>query len=122
MSETIEQEPFSEERFRELWESGMRAKDIGAIFGKTKSAITGYRKRLDLPPRLRSPRPRFEQVRMPEPEFGKGISFEEMADNRRACKWPVTLGSPFRFCGAKRKTGAPYCEYHHREAHPPGAA
>ena len=144
-----EHEPFTEERFRQLWDSGMSASKIGAIFGKTKNAIIGRRKRLGLAPRASGGSPKSKKWRteleqttqsikpvkpasgkyravpapqirftsraeVTEPDTGEGISFEEMASNSHACKFPVTNKSPFKFCGAQKKLGSPYCKYHAR--------
>jgi hypothetical protein len=127
MSETIE--PFSEKRFRELWNKGMSTTEIGRVFGKTKGSISGLRMRLDLPPRetggphstkRSTKRKAFEDII--EPNVGKGISFEKMASDRTACKWPINNGDPFRFCGAKRQLGSAYCEYHHAVSYRPARA
>lgn len=38
------------------------------------------------------------------------------------CKWPVTEGSPFLFCGAATAEGKPYCAHHHALAVGDGTA
>ena len=44
------------------------------------------------------------------------LDLEDLTD--ATCKWPVTDGSPFKFCGHKKDTSVPYCPYHQRAAHP----
>lgn len=43
------------------------------------------------------------------------LDLEDLTD--ATCKWPVTDGSPFKFCGHEKDSSVSYCSYHQRVAH-----
>lgn len=61
------------------------------------------------------------QVKSPEPLLTREQRASVLNLNERTCKWP--FGDPgaqdFHFCGARVKTGSPYCEVHVALAYQP---
>jgi GcrA cell cycle regulator len=128
----------------ELWETDMSVDDIAARLGLKgqfrSSTVRVAASRLRLPKKDgRRRKPKGEKaapaVAAQEPytptvypdvdatdakEYGKRLRAEAATDN--TCRWPI--GDPqhadFRFCGAKRVSGRPYCETHTRKAYQPG--
>ena len=116
-------------RLKELWSEGYSARQIAeqlggvtrnAVIGKanrmglskpTKSSITRQRKRQEGD----RPRPTAEEVVIVTPDSGVSI----LTLTTATCRWPI--GHPgeenFFFCGARTKTGQPYCEAHSRLAY-----
>jgi GcrA cell cycle regulator len=126
---------------RRLWaDPDLRAREIGALLGVTRAAIIGKANRINLAKRRfvdtprasrpsrarphaeRAPQPpRLKPVPIPKHEDPCGQPWEPMFGvtpvtlidlEAGMCKWPVTEGSPFLFCGAPALDGKPYCKHH----------
>ena len=104
------------EQLRALWDSGMSTAKIGALLGKSKNAVIGRARRLDLDPR-------FAASGKPEPSIAppRPSPFAGMTD--RHCRFPI--GDPgtvdFRFCRDPAIEGKPYCAVHTARAYVPGS-
>ncbi len=124
---------WTEERvaeLKELWAQGYSARQIAeklggitrnAVIGKanrmglskpTKSSLTRQRKRQEGTERRR---PVEEDVMVLTPDSGVSI----LTLTTATCRWPI--GHPgeenFFFCGARAKSGQPYCDAHSRLAY-----
>jgi GcrA cell cycle regulator len=91
----------------DLWNAGLPAAEIGRRMAVTKNTIIGKVHRLGLDPRI---------VKTPAPL--PGDTWRETF-SIGGCLWPI--GNPsvtgFRFCGAEKPEGKPYCEAHEALAH-----
>lgn len=50
----------------------------------------------------------------PEPAARLPLRLTLMELEPRSCRWPVTAGAPFLFCGHRSTADGPYCEDHQR--------
>lgn len=117
---------------RRMWEEGKTASEISKVIGKTRSAVLGKVRRLDLARRpatapaisnkkkevefeIKKQRPKKykpteEKERISNTSFGKKCSLLDLKNNQ--CRWPI--GDPknqdFGFCGAK--ASGSYCAEH----------
>ncbi len=113
------------ERLSELWAAGWSARQIAdRLGGITRNAVIGKANRLGLSKPTKSSmtrqRKREEEVPVVEEVFEApegGVSILTLT--HATCRWPI--GHPgeenFYFCGARSKTGQPYCEHHARLAY-----
>ena len=113
-------------RLTELWTAGYSARNIAEqLGGVTRNAVIGKANRLGLskPTKSSITRRRKREAReTPPPEeivVGPEGGVSILTLTTSTCRWP--LGHPgeetFRFCGARTKTGQPYCEAHCRMAY-----
>lgn len=124
-----------------MWDKGEPASVIARVVGRTKNSVISRAHRLKLASRPNplthdygkkisdgwARRPRQTVIRLkPKPKLGPvgslealspqsalngvGVSHSELRPSM--CQFPVTLDSPFRFCGCHPLTGKPYCSAH----------
>jgi GcrA cell cycle regulator len=93
------------ETLRTMWSAGASAREIGERVGATRNAVIGKANRLGLSHRAKAAKAKPEAK--PQPMSPLDL-------NERMCRWPI--GHPgdndFRFCGAQRIPGRPYCADH----------
>ncbi len=93
------------ETLRTMWAAGASAREIGERVGTTRNAVIGKANRLGLSHRAKAAKPKPE---------AKPHPMSPLDLNERMCRWPI--GHPgdndFRFCGAQRIPGRPYCADH----------
>lgn len=105
---------------RQSWPKRLTCKSIGALMGRSRSAVIGRAHRLGLPrkeiPREAIPKATPKAIpkatpKMP-PQAGR-CTLMELKNHH--CRWPVDNGM---FCGgpADLAAGASYCEFHQRIA------
>ena len=122
--------------FTELWNSGMKAVEIGERFGVSKSAITGKAGRLGLEMRIK---PGERKVLPSKPRHrkwatGDGASHRASLPSRAAphqvvlsrtkkCLWPMwNFGerATHVYCDDPAIEGTSYCPHHYRMSRGPG--
>lgn len=133
------------EELKKFIEEGRSSRVIASLFGCTRNAIIGKTHRLRLSVKrssvaVRTPKPRspvgpripVQQQMMASGSFGvqKPSPTPILPPDEKfqctlveldviSCRFP--LGDPqtteFRFCGAPKKSGSPYCTFHHRITH-----
>jgi len=114
------------ELFTECWKSGESMNDLMARFKKSRGSIAGIRSKLKLKPRVthgaNGEKAQGVQIKPvvegPKQDRSKirGPLMEDLEPNQ--CRWPLTIDTPHRFCGEKRKDLQTwYCETHYRAAH-----
>ena len=93
------------ETLRTMWVAGASAREIGEHIGATRNAVIGKANRLGLAHRAKTTKLKPE---------AKPRTMGTLDLNERMCRWPI--GHPgdndFRFCGAQRIPGRPYCLDH----------
>lgn len=107
------------ERIKAMWLEGKSSGDICRHFdGMSRNAAIGLITRMNLPKRVRirppaKPRPVVPLIAELAPlPIGSPGEF-----SLKGCKW--IAGEPtatFVECGISRKSGSPWCEYHHSRA------
>lgn len=114
--------PEREARLAELCREGLRDSHIAEILGCTKNMVVGKRYRAGVPspfPPGNLPKPPARPVPVCEPVPAGGVTITELSHWH--CRWPN--GDPshasFRYCGARKRGGGPYCGPHHELAFPP---
>src|SRR5262245_55275087 len=119
------------EELKRLWAEGYSAQQIARELriGVTRMAVLGKVNRIGLerrkepvprkPKQARPRRPVFiaqeetpvlEPVRPPSEPKPRRLTLMQLAEHH--CRWPVEDWPVFKFCGAQRKSGDPYCRYH----------
>lgn len=123
-------------RLKQLWADGLSASRIGVIIGKSRNAVIGRARRLELPPRAprknpmelaerrkrpsgyqryvakHGPKPKVRPMEPIEEPVPLNIPFAEIADHGQ-CKFLYGDG-PFLACGHPTAESSSYCAYHHR--------
>lgn len=112
------------QKLRELWDLGYTTIEIGKFLGKTKNAVCGKARRMNLPmrqegtPRKNAVRPPKLIVQRDELKKRSEVAEKDLGActgyfKQKRCKWP--LGDPrkpgFSFCTAERGKGS-YCPGH----------
>ncbi len=93
------------ETLRDMWAAGASAREIGERIDATRNAVIGKANRLGLSHRAATAKPKPE---------GPPKPMSPLDLNERMCRWPIGHpgDSDFRFCGAQRVAGRPYCPEH----------
>jgi GcrA cell cycle regulator len=124
-----------DERLTTLWDEGVPSEQIGQAMGRSKSAVLGRARRLNVTPRPnpsvavadveRTPKQVPHVVVQPEPLPAPRLAGRPQQPWRlnlvptgpvKVCQWPEGPRRAVTFCDAPAVSGRPYCTLHCRIA------